>query len=181
MSQPAEMHSRVHKHKFKAKQEEAAVFTLDEWERTKGMKLKPMMTGEKQDTSRDEELARQLQNQLDLENFNASTGHSEAEQIRRSMFSFGGAEERKNDGRGSFIRHFKLMALQTTKWPMLYVESGLSPVCHSAVQKCQKKWIMRNSLACHVSIGISSALEYSDDYLMTSVAYLPYQLYVTLI
>ncbi|URD87174.1 ADP,ATP carrier protein 1 [Musa troglodytarum] len=105
MSQPAEMHSRVHKHKFKAKQEEAAVFTLDEWERTKGMKLKPMMTGEKQDTSRDEELARQLQNQLDLENFNASTGHSEAEQIRRSMFSFGGAEERKNDGRDGFCAY----------------------------------------------------------------------------
>ncbi|CAL9767423.1 unnamed protein product [Musa acuminata subsp. burmannicoides] len=104
MSQPAhkEMHSRVHKHKFKAKQEEAAVFTLDEWERTKGMKLKPMVTGEKQDTSCDEELARQLQNQLDLEDFNASTGHSEAEQIRRSMFSFGGAEERKTDGRGEF-------------------------------------------------------------------------------
>lgn len=75
MSQPAhkEMHSRVHKHKFKAKQEEAAVFTLDEWERTKGMKLKPMVTGEKQDTSCDEELARQLQNQLDLEDFNVSS------------------------------------------------------------------------------------------------------------
>ncbi|RWW30359.1 hypothetical protein GW17_00005066 [Ensete ventricosum] len=54
MSQPAhkEMHSRVQKHKFKAKQEEAAVFTLDEWERTKGMKSKPTVTGEKQDTSR---------------------------------------------------------------------------------------------------------------------------------
>ncbi|RZR88229.1 hypothetical protein BHM03_00015757 [Ensete ventricosum] len=104
MSQPAhkEMHSRVQKHKFKAKQEEAAVFTLDEWERTKGMKSKPMVTGEKQDTSRDEELARRLQDQLDLEDFNASTGHSEAEQIRRSMFSFVGAEERKNDGRGEF-------------------------------------------------------------------------------
>lgn len=74
MSQPShkEMHSRFHKQKFRAKQDEAAVFTLDEWERTKGMKVKPMITGHTQDTSHDEELARQLQSQIDLEDFTVS-------------------------------------------------------------------------------------------------------------
>lgn len=69
MSQPdnKEMNPRFRKHKFRAKQEEAVVFTLDEWERTKGTKLNPMLNSGMQDTIHDEELARQLQDQLDFE------------------------------------------------------------------------------------------------------------------
>lgn len=62
-------HYRGAKHRGKER-EEAAVFTLDEWERSKAGSLKPVgATSAAHDTSRDEELARQLQNQLDLEDF----------------------------------------------------------------------------------------------------------------
>ncbi|PNT70075.1 hypothetical protein BRADI_2g04885v3 [Brachypodium distachyon] len=46
-----------------------------------------------QDTSRDEELARQLQEQLDLDDSHAMPVRSKAEQLRMNMFSFNGPEE----------------------------------------------------------------------------------------
>ena len=50
--------------------EEPAVFTLDEWERSRAGASNPgVSTNAAHDTSRDEELARQLQNQLDMEDF----------------------------------------------------------------------------------------------------------------
>lgn len=61
-----------HKNRFKGKQEETQVFTLEEWERRKSINLKPTMASHAQDISQDEELARQLQNQLDLEDFHVS-------------------------------------------------------------------------------------------------------------
>lgn len=69
MNQPSheDKQPRGLKHRYKARQEETPVFTLDEWERRKGTNWKPIVTGEVQDVSRDEELARQLQSQLDLE------------------------------------------------------------------------------------------------------------------
>ncbi|XP_038986403.1 recQ-mediated genome instability protein 1 [Phoenix dactylifera] len=104
MSQPSheDKHPRGHKNRYKARQEETPVFTLDEWERRKGTNWKPMVTGEVQDVSHDEALARQLQSQLDLEDIYGKTGQAEAEQLRMSMFNFGGAEEGKNDGRREF-------------------------------------------------------------------------------
>ena len=74
MTQPAQgdRNARGHKHRFKGKQEETQVFTLEEWERRKGNNMKPTMPTYTQDVSRDEELAWQLQNQYDLEDVHVS-------------------------------------------------------------------------------------------------------------
>jgi len=61
---------RGHKHRFIGKQEEIQVFTLEEWERRKGNNLKTAMAS--YTISRDEELAWQLQNQLDLDDRHVS-------------------------------------------------------------------------------------------------------------
>lgn len=102
MSQPADgdRHLRGHRHRLKGKHEEQQVFTLDEWERRKGSNSNYTMRKQIQDISRDEELARQLQNQLDLEDFHGKPENAEAERIRMSMFNFGGAEERRDEPRG---------------------------------------------------------------------------------
>ncbi|RZC75300.1 hypothetical protein C5167_050785 [Papaver somniferum] len=98
MSQPptrGDRNFRGPRHKGKGREEEQAVLTLDEWERRKGG-VKPLVQNEFHDISKDEELARQLQNQLDLEDIHAREAPmSEAEKIRMSMFSF----EREEDGR----------------------------------------------------------------------------------
>ncbi|KAI3933296.1 hypothetical protein MKW98_006655 [Papaver atlanticum] len=98
MSQPptrGDQNFRGPRHKGKGREEEQAVLTLDEWERRKGG-VKPLVQNEFHDISKDEELARQLQNQLDLEDIHAREAPmSEAEKIRMSMFSF----EREEDGR----------------------------------------------------------------------------------
>ncbi|GMI97698.1 hypothetical protein like AT5G19950 [Hibiscus trionum] len=64
-------HSRGRKHRGKGKQEEPVVFTLDEWEKRKGG-TKPQTINEYPETSRDEDLARQLQAQLDMEDYHFS-------------------------------------------------------------------------------------------------------------
>lgn len=56
--------------KFRGNQEATALLTLDEWELQKG-KLKATSSWS-EDVSQDAELARQLQNQLDLEDSNVS-------------------------------------------------------------------------------------------------------------
>lgn len=73
MSHPTreDRHSRGPKYRGKGRQEEQAVFTLDEWERRKGVGS-PTMNNKFHDVSQDEELARQLQNQLDLEDIHVS-------------------------------------------------------------------------------------------------------------
>ncbi|KAA8523068.1 hypothetical protein F0562_009491 [Nyssa sinensis] len=97
MSQPNwdDRRSRGQKHRGKGKQEESPVFTLDEWERSKAGPNHS--TRDKlPDFSRDEDLARQLQNQLDLEDLHVRRGphKTEAEDIKMSMFNF-----EKNDAR----------------------------------------------------------------------------------
>ncbi|VAH73859.1 unnamed protein product [Triticum turgidum subsp. durum] len=76
MAIPEDRHGRG-RFKGRSKQEETPVFTLDEWERRKAGGS--MSTAERhiQDTSRDEELARQLQEQLDLED-----SHGDARDFR---------------------------------------------------------------------------------------------------
>ncbi|KAK8682899.1 hypothetical protein V6N13_038979 [Hibiscus sabdariffa] len=64
-------HSRGRKYRGKGKQEEPVVFTLDEWEKRK-VDAKPQAINEYPATSRDEDLARQLQAQLDLEDYHVS-------------------------------------------------------------------------------------------------------------
>lgn len=59
-------HSKGRKHRGKGKQEEAPVYTLDEWEKRKAGP-KTSIKDELTDVSRDEDLAWQLQNQLDVE------------------------------------------------------------------------------------------------------------------
>lgn len=64
---PDHRQGRGHKHRMRGKEEEAPVYTLDDWERRKANITKPAMMGQNQDVSQDEELAWQLQNQLDFE------------------------------------------------------------------------------------------------------------------
>lgn len=59
-------HSRGRRYRGKGKEEEPAVFTLEEWEKRKAG-AKPFVNHKLPDTSNDEDLAWQLQNQLDLE------------------------------------------------------------------------------------------------------------------
>ncbi|KAK8914034.1 hypothetical protein KSP39_PZI023677 [Platanthera zijinensis] len=105
MSQPMPQgrNPRDHRTRFKGRQEEAPIFTLDEWERKKAG-TSSAIRADIQDTSADEILARELQSQLDFEDHQNHTGNlgSEAERIRMSMFSFGGAEERGVESRDDF-------------------------------------------------------------------------------
>ncbi|EEF47010.1 conserved hypothetical protein [Ricinus communis] len=73
----ADRYSRGRKHKGRNKQEELQVFTLDEWEKRKAG-AKPPMRNNFPDTSCDEDLAWQLQNQLDME-------HSQDLQVQTGM------------------------------------------------------------------------------------------------
>ncbi|CAO2205380.1 unnamed protein product [Urochloa humidicola] len=101
MSQvPEDRRGRGHRFKGKGKDEDAHVFTLDEWEKRKAIGSKSASESYMQDTSRDEELARQLQEQLDLEDmhggadgFPGGAESSDAERLRMSMFSFSGPNE----------------------------------------------------------------------------------------
>jgi hypothetical protein len=72
MAVPEERHGRGHRFKGKSRQEDTPVFTLEEWERRKTVGSASTAERHVQDTSRDEELARQLQEQLDLEDSHVS-------------------------------------------------------------------------------------------------------------
>ncbi|KAK8939506.1 hypothetical protein KSP40_PGU022500 [Platanthera guangdongensis] len=78
MSQPMPQgrNPRDHRTRFKGRQEEAPVFTLDEWERKKAGTSSAIRAADIQDTSADEILARQLQSQLDFEDPSASNAQS---------------------------------------------------------------------------------------------------------
>lgn len=82
-------HSKGRKYRGKGKQEEPVVFTLDEWEKRKAKQEEPViltldewekrkagaktqMRNDLLETSCDEDLARQLQAQLDLEDYHVS-------------------------------------------------------------------------------------------------------------
>nr|BAJ07982.1 hypothetical protein [Silene latifolia] len=103
MNHPSHNSERHRGHRFRGKEieDDKPVFTLDEWERRKAGAI-PGVRGEPLDLSRDELLARQLQNQFNLED-QEQRGPQRvgAEDIRMCMFSF----ERDNDadsyGRGS--------------------------------------------------------------------------------
>ncbi|KAL0382907.1 UNVERIFIED_CONTAM: hypothetical protein Scaly_0578000 [Sesamum calycinum] len=100
--------SRSQRHRRKDNEEESSSITLDEWERRKtGMNLPTMH--ELSNTSQDEYLARQLQNQFDLEDVQATTSShvTEAKSITMSMFNFerddaaaSGRTEFRGRGRG---------------------------------------------------------------------------------
>ncbi|XP_049931622.1 uncharacterized protein LOC116246048 isoform X2 [Nymphaea colorata] len=108
------MRGRGTRQRGKGKAEEPAVFTLDEWEKRKsttGISGK-LETG--LDVRSDEEIARQLQRQLNLEDQNFAGCHeSEADKIRMSMFNFGregiqaeGGRVGRGRGRGRGRRRF---------------------------------------------------------------------------
>ncbi|XP_052157188.1 uncharacterized protein LOC127774935 isoform X1 [Oryza glaberrima] len=90
---PEDRYGRGHRFKGKGRQEDTPVFTLDEWEKRKSAGLKSTAQSYIDDTSRDEELARQLQEQLDLEDSYGVPESSDADRVRMSMFSFSGPEE----------------------------------------------------------------------------------------
>ncbi|KAK1265422.1 hypothetical protein QJS04_geneDACA024237 [Acorus gramineus] len=104
---PDYRHSRGPRHiRGRGKQEEDDVFTLEEWESRKGA-MKQMIGHGSHDISRDEELARQLQNQLDLEDAHLRSGQDdEAERIRMSMFSFGKEADRGESYSGMASVHW---------------------------------------------------------------------------
>ncbi|XP_059638063.1 uncharacterized protein LOC132279993 [Cornus florida] len=101
MSQPNwdNHRSRGRKHRGKGREEESPVYTLDEWERKKAGP-NPSMRDELRNVSQDEALARQLQNQLDLEDLQAQGAPQKAgaEDIRMSMFNFE-RDDAKDHGR----------------------------------------------------------------------------------
>ena len=72
MAMPEDRPGRGHRFKGKNKEDDTPVFTLDEWERRKAVGSVSTAERRIQDTSRDEELARQLQEQLDLEDSHVS-------------------------------------------------------------------------------------------------------------
>ncbi|KAI7732646.1 LOW QUALITY PROTEIN: hypothetical protein M8C21_023201, partial [Ambrosia artemisiifolia] len=104
-----EGHSRGWKPRGRGKEEnESAVLTLDEWER-KRANGSSSMRQQNPNVNQDEDLARQLQNQFDLEDYHDHQGQhvTEADDIRMSMFSFErddpgahGREEFRGRGRG---------------------------------------------------------------------------------
>lgn len=83
------------KHRGKGK-EDPVVFTLEEYEKRKAQ-TKPSTTDKNLDISHDEDLARQLQNQLNFEDSQGKWGayESKAQDIRMSMFTY----ERDSDSR----------------------------------------------------------------------------------
>lgn len=94
MSQPPPRgghRSRGQRHRGRGREEEEShLLTLEEWERRK-TSANLSATHQFPDVSQDEDLARQLQQQLDFEDFHEqedSTTKTEAENIRMSMFTF---------------------------------------------------------------------------------------------
>ncbi|CAK8534399.1 unnamed protein product [Lathyrus sativus] len=82
-------HPRGRRHRGKGQEEDEVVFTLEEYEKRK-TQVKPSYNDEALDISRDEYLARQLQNQFNLEHSQVQRGprESEAENIRMNMFTY---------------------------------------------------------------------------------------------
>ncbi|PSS15620.1 Tudor domain-containing protein [Actinidia chinensis var. chinensis] len=91
MSQPNQddRHFRGRRLRGKVKEEESSLFTLDEWERRKAGG-NPLVRDKLPNGSRDEDLARQLQNQFDLEDLQVQKGphDSQAQNLKMSMFNF---------------------------------------------------------------------------------------------
>ncbi|XP_076909505.1 uncharacterized protein LOC143566783 [Bidens hawaiensis] len=81
---------------------ESSVLTLEEWER-KRANGSSSMRQENPNVNQDEDLARQLQNQFDLEDFHGHQSQhvTEADDIRMSMFSFE-RDDPGAHGRGEF-------------------------------------------------------------------------------
>ncbi|KAM1173507.1 hypothetical protein ACFX13_026823 [Malus domestica] len=71
------------------------------WEKRKAG-AKPSIGGACTGSSRDEELARQLQNQFDLDDYHVQKGphNVDAENIKMSMFSYQKEDDRDYEGRG---------------------------------------------------------------------------------
>ncbi|KAI3775484.1 hypothetical protein L1987_50061 [Smallanthus sonchifolius] len=105
VSNRSEGHSRGWKQRGRGKEEnESAVLTLDEWER-KRANGSSSLRQENPNVNKDEDLARQLQNQFDLEDFHDHQGQhvTEADDIRMSMFSF------ERDDPGAHV-HYQVVA-----------------------------------------------------------------------
>ncbi|XP_021835265.1 uncharacterized protein [Spinacia oleracea] len=90
MNNPKHNNERYRASRYKGKeyQEEKQVFTLEEWERRKAEAI-PAARNEPLDLNHDEALARQLQNQFNLEDQEQrGPVRDKAEDIRMNMFSF---------------------------------------------------------------------------------------------
>ncbi|KAK6156486.1 hypothetical protein DH2020_010734 [Rehmannia glutinosa] len=92
--------SRSQRHRGKFKEDDSTLITLDEWERRK-TGVDPLTTHGHSDISQDEDLARQLQRQFELEDIHAQKGSNvmEAKNITMSMFSFE-RDDARNEFRG---------------------------------------------------------------------------------
>ncbi|TKY73226.1 Tudor domain-containing protein 3 [Spatholobus suberectus] len=82
-------HPKGRRHRGKGREEDPVVFTLEEYENRKAQ-TKPSNKDKDLDISRDEDLARQLQNQLNLEDSRVGLGtyEAKAQDIRMSMFTY---------------------------------------------------------------------------------------------
>ncbi|KAL8492781.1 hypothetical protein ACS0TY_024104 [Phlomoides rotata] len=95
--------SRSHRRRGKYEEEDSSVITLDEWERRK-TGIDPPTVHEHSHFSRDEDLARQRQEQFDLEDNHAQNDPHmmEAKNITMSMFNF-----ERDDARASGKTEFR--------------------------------------------------------------------------
>ncbi|XP_013611340.1 tudor domain-containing protein 3 isoform X2 [Brassica napus] len=80
-------------------EDDSAVLTLEEWEKRKTSGGAVAAADNPSDTTRDEDLAWQLQNQFDLEDSNEVHGTGVAD-IRMNMFDYGRTDESFGHGRG---------------------------------------------------------------------------------
>ncbi|KAL6221762.1 hypothetical protein ACLB2K_005157 [Fragaria x ananassa] len=128
-------YSRGRKFRGKGREEEAEVFTLEEWEKRKAG-AKPSLTAPSADAHRDEELAWQLQNQFDLEESHAQTGPQTvgADDIKLSMFTYeknddwgsgmGNGRRGRGRGRGRGSRRGRAWEDEEGSYEMEYERSG---------------------------------------------------------
>lgn len=104
MNQPSRdnQNFRGRRYRGKEKEEGPAVLTLDEWERKKSL-MSSTTIHDSHNVIRDEDLARQLQEQFDLEDAYGQEGVpvTEAENIKLNMFNYGREEANAHGHMGS--------------------------------------------------------------------------------
>ncbi|KAI4335800.1 hypothetical protein L6164_014410 [Bauhinia variegata] len=96
-------HPRGRRQRGREKREDPVLFALEEYENKKAQ-TKPLANVEVPDVRHDENLARQLQNQFNLEDSRVKRSSNEAEDIRMSMFKYerdqGSSDQMGHGGRG---------------------------------------------------------------------------------
>nr|GLL27296.1 tudor domain-containing protein 3 [Ipomoea trifida] len=123
MSQPTRGNHRTRgqRHRGKGKEEDSHLLTLDEWERSKTGNFSG--TQKLSDISQDEDLARQLQEQFDLEDVHPPVMFSQHAFVAfpcSCLFSSGSLVNTKNEGQAGFLHH----PIWLSQWPVIEDDSS---------------------------------------------------------